>query len=50
VVALARGDLAVAEREASEALRLHPGFGRARDVLRRVYAERRSRAAAAPPP
>jgi tetratricopeptide (TPR) repeat protein len=49
VVALARGDLALAEREASEALRLDPRFGRARDVLRRVDAERRSRAESAPP-
>jgi Tfp pilus assembly protein PilF len=47
VVALRKGDLAMAEREASEALRLAPGFGRARDLLHRVYAERKRRAGAA---
>jgi Flp pilus assembly protein TadD len=43
-VALLRGDLATAESEASEALRIAPGMERARELLRRVYAERRRRA------
>jgi hypothetical protein len=49
VVALLRGDLATAEAEASEALRLDPSFERARELLRRVYAEHKRRAAARVP-
>jgi tetratricopeptide (TPR) repeat protein len=45
VVALLQGDLATAEREASEALRIDPRFERARELLRLVYAERKRRAA-----
>ena len=44
VVALLRGDLAAAEREASEALRIDPRFERARELLKLVYAERKRRA------
>jgi Flp pilus assembly protein TadD len=46
VVALMRGDLVTAEREASEALRIDGRFERARDLLRLVYAERERRAEA----
>jgi tetratricopeptide (TPR) repeat protein len=45
VVALLQGDLATAEREASDALRIDPRFERARELLRLVYAERKRRAA-----
>jgi protein O-mannosyl-transferase len=48
-VALLRGDLAAAEAEANAALRLAPEHGRAREVLRRVQAERQRRAAGARP-
>jgi tetratricopeptide (TPR) repeat protein len=43
-VALLRGDLATAETEAKAALQMAPGLARAREVLRRVQAERQRRA------
>jgi tetratricopeptide (TPR) repeat protein len=46
LVAFLRGDLATAEAEAIAALRIDPDFARARDLLRRVYAERKRRASA----
>jgi tetratricopeptide (TPR) repeat protein len=45
LVALLAGDLARAEREASEVLAGEPDFQPARELLSRVYAERRRRAA-----
>jgi tetratricopeptide (TPR) repeat protein len=44
IVALQRGDLRAAEREADAALALDPKLERARNVLRQVYAARRQRA------
>jgi tetratricopeptide (TPR) repeat protein len=48
-VALLRGDLAAAEAEANAALRLAPGLPQAREMLRRVQAERQRRASGLSP-
>jgi tetratricopeptide (TPR) repeat protein len=50
IVALKRGDLREAEREADAALALDPKLERARNVLRQVYAARRQRAGSPPAP